>query len=635
MTDNITDDVIRSVDLFCGAGGLSWGLVEALKRVAVEADQPTEAVLEECIDLVGVNHWEVAIETHERNHPWARHFHDDVSNVNPSEVFDDPDAEVTILSGGIECTHWSTARGGKPVDEQKRMPAFDFLTWVQKLRPKNVLVENVKEFEKWGAIEDDGTPSRSGDVFAEWVDSLHALGYSVDWKVLTAADYGDATSRERLFILARREHKPEFPEPTHSDTPDGDAEAWRTAADIIDWTEPGDSIWGRSRPLVNNTMQRIAEGVRRHGDGRLDPFADAMEDMDKADVEAMQERVVPAEYAAVVASVLDEPFLVAPSQPAAMDGGSDDDSPSAFVLPQSSNSVPRDVDDRPMPTITTTSRGISLCDPATFLLGQHGGGAPRPVSEQPVPTIATDGYVRLFGASTFVLPANGYYRGLHSNPAFTPEDEPLNTVKAKNTTGHVVTPAMLRFSHGGALLDTDAPLPTITTARGGVFALSSPYLVPFYGERPGQRPRTASLDAPYPAIPATGPQHGLATPYLIQYHGESGARSIDEPIPTLTAKDSLALCIPSLYPWGLDVRFRMLQPRELAAAQGFPPEYEFCGTKTETVEQIGNAVPVNLARNLVESLLESSMPTLTDFEGDGTAAATDSAATGGGAEADD
>ena len=92
-------DRIRAVDLFCGAGGLSWGLVEALEAVAVSADQATKAVLADVIDLVGINHWERAIETHERNHPWARHWHDGVQNVSPREVFDERNPDVTIVSG--------------------------------------------------------------------------------------------------------------------------------------------------------------------------------------------------------------------------------------------------------------------------------------------------------------------------------------------------------------------------------------------------------------------------------------------------------------------------------------------------------------------------------------------------------
>jgi len=255
---------------------------------AVEIDRPTRDVPEEKIDLVGINHDETAIATHARNHPWARHYCDDVENVKPREIFDEHNPDVSILSGGIECTHWSTARGGKPVTEQKRMPAWDFLTFVQKLRPEAVLVENVPEFARWGPIADDGTPTRNGETFEKWVDSLHALGYNVDWDTLVAANSGDATTRKRLFVIARRNNQPEWPEPTHSPDGSGDTEEWRTAADIIDWSEAGDSIWGRSRPLVNNTMERIAEGIRRHADDALEPFADVVAALGKEDVEAME-----------------------------------------------------------------------------------------------------------------------------------------------------------------------------------------------------------------------------------------------------------------------------------------------------------------------------------------------------------
>lgn len=605
-----SDDPIRAVDLFCGAGGLSWGLVEALKEIVMDAERPTEAVLADAIDLVGVNHWKIAIQTHERNHPWARHFHDDVQNVDPGDVFDAPDPEVTILSGGIECTHWSTARGGKPVDEQKRMPAWDVLTWIQKLRPQNVLLENVREFAKWGPIE-NGTPTRTGETFQAWVDSIHALGYSVDWQVLNAADYGDATTRERLFVVARRDHRPEFPDTTHSEDGHGDTKEWRAAAEIIDWSDPGESIWMRDRPLVNNTMQRIAEGLRRHGPERLAPFADAIAELGKADVEALQERVVPSEYAPLVAEVLDEPFLAAtPGGAAAL--------ASPHLVKYYGTATAKPVT-APVDTITAGGLKHGLCTP--YLLGQHGGSRPREIG-QPAMTVASSGAIQLYQPDTFVLPRNGPCRGLHSNPAYDPCDRPLHTVTAKNHDGHVVTPTLLRYSHGGARLDLDAPLPTITTAKGGVFALSQPYLVPYYGERDGQRPRSHPITEPYPTVTATGSDPYLARPFLVSYHGNDGAQSVATPLPTVTSRDRFALIVPDRWPWGLDIRFRMLQPRELAAAQGFPDDHEFAGTKTETVEQIGNAVPVNLAETLVASLLKSSRPALTDYlEGDGAVAA--------------
>jgi DNA (cytosine-5)-methyltransferase 1 len=224
-----------------------------------------------------------------------------------------------------------------------------------------------------------------------------------------------------------------------------------------------------------------------------------------------------------------------------------------------------------------TDGTTGLCIP--YLLGQHSGSVARDGTERPVPTIATRGAIGLYRPQAFVLPRNGYHRGLHSNPAYIPDEQPLHTVTAKNHDGHVVTP----------------------------------YLVPFYSERSGQAPRTHNIDEPLPTVTATGSQPAVTRPYLIQYHGNSGARSIDEPLPTVTTRDSLALCLPEHYPWGLDIRFRMLQPRELAAAMGFPQDYEFAGTKTETVEQIGNAVPVNLATSLCERLLAGRDPTLQSY----------------------
>lgn len=133
-----------------------------------------------------------------------------------------------------ECTHFSTARGGKPVKEQQRASPWHVLDWLEKLDVENILLENVKEFESWGPIE-DGDPTRNGEIFEAWINSLHALGYSVDWQTLNAADYGDATSRERLFVVGRKGKRAAFPDPTHSEGGDEPGtEPWRPAAEIIE-----------------------------------------------------------------------------------------------------------------------------------------------------------------------------------------------------------------------------------------------------------------------------------------------------------------------------------------------------------------------------------------------------------------
>lgn len=566
-------DTIRAVDLFCGAGGLSWGLARACEQLDRE------------VELVAVNHWERAIETHEANHPWAEHHHARVEELRPREVV--PDGHVDILVAGPECTHFSTARGGRPVSDQKRASPFHVLDWLEKLDVRNVLLENVPEFESWGPIV-DGDPTRNGEKFDAYVQQLGAEGYAVDWRVLNAADHGDATSRRRFFLQARKGHRVEWPQPTHSEGgEEPGTRPWRPAAEIIDWSDPGESIWGRSRPLVANTMQRIAKGIRRYGDDRLEQYADAIADLDKDDVESMQETVIPARHAEIVAETIGRPFLVK------YYGTSD-----ARPL------------DEPIDTITSGGQKFALCLP--YLLRQQSGGVPSLV-DRPVPTIAGKGAISKIEPRAFVLPRNGHYRGLHSNPAYDPTERPLHTVTAKNHDGHLVCPSLMRFSHGGALLDMDGPLPTVTTARGGVFGLTTSYLVPFYGERENQDPRTHDLDEPLPTVPASKSPAGVCTPYLVQYNGESSCSGIGDPVPTIPTRDRFALVLPGSYPWGLDVRFRMLQPRELAAAMGFPPDYRFRGNKTETIEQIGNAVPVHLAESLCERLIAGDVPTVDSY----------------------
>lgn len=535
------DDTVRAVDLFCGAGGLSWGLAEVCEKLDRE------------VELAAINHWTKAVQTHSSNHPWASQYHAKVEELDPRTVFETE--RVEILTAGPQCTHHSRARGGRPVDDQKRASPWHILNWLQKLYVDSFVVENVPEFRSWAPVGADGKPmkSKEGDTFEAWVDALHSLGYNVDWKVLNAADHGDATSRQRLFIVGRRQHRPEFPEPTHSE--DGEepgTKPWRSAAEIIDWSNPGESIWERDRPLVQNTMQRIGEGVRRHGHECFEPYADAIDTLGKEDVETMQDESVPASEAAKAARDRNEPFLVESAGP----------------------DLEKDGDADPW---------TGLCIP--YLLGQQSGSVARDVG-RPVPTVATRGAIGLYQPEAFVLPRNGYYRGLHSNPGYDPHEKPLHTVTAQNHDGHIV----------------------------------SPYLVPFYSERAGQNPRTHDVDEPLPTVTATGSQPAVTQPYLIQYHGNSGAKALNEPLPTVTTRDSLALCLPEHYPWGLDVKFRMLQPRELAAAMGFPPGYEFAGNKTETVEQIGNAVPVHLAESLCERLLVGDDPTLKTFtSGEGVA----------------
>ncbi|MBN2714038.1 MAG: DNA cytosine methyltransferase, partial [Planctomycetes bacterium] len=253
------------VDLFCGGGGTSTGLITACNRLGIPQER---------IDLTAVNHWKTALETHSANHPYARHIPHRIDQVRPEDVV--PGGRADFLWASPECTHHSRARGAKPVNDQKRAQAHLVLDWADRLNPSLIGIENVPEFVEWGPTYASGPnagkpiPSKKGECFKAWLQMLTALNYNFQWQILNCADYGDATTRQRFFLLARRGNKRvHWPTPSHAQNPgldlfSGASQSWRPARDIIDWSIPGHSIFLRQedvkasglrikRPLVENT----------------------------------------------------------------------------------------------------------------------------------------------------------------------------------------------------------------------------------------------------------------------------------------------------------------------------------------------------------------------------------------------
>ena len=235
----------RIVDLFCGAGGTSEGVMQAtgVSPVAV------------------VDHSPEAIASHAMNHPESLHFQVDVFNVIPEVAL--RGLPLDILIGGPSCTHFSRAKGGLPLDLGIRSQAEVFVVWARAVRPAVILVENVEEFLTWGPLLPDlrPDPAQRGAHFRAWVQALQAEGYRVEWRVLCAADFGAPTSRRRLFVHARRDGKPiRWPEPTHGRA---GLPPHRSAAECIDWTIPCPSIFTRKKPLAPATCRRLAAGIVR------------------------------------------------------------------------------------------------------------------------------------------------------------------------------------------------------------------------------------------------------------------------------------------------------------------------------------------------------------------------------------
>lgn len=244
---------MNAVDLFAGAGGWSHGWREAT----------------DCEPMVAVNHDPHAIELHTLNHPTTQHFLEDVWTVDPVAAI--AGRKVDWLHGSPDCTHFSRAKGGKPREQKIRGLAWVLVDWAKAARPRFLSLENVAEFEGWGPVDGDGQPikAQAGETFREFVAALRGLGYSVDWRVLCAADFGAPTIRKRLFLVARRDGQPiRWPAPTHADPSKrglftADLKPWRTAAECIDWTIPVPSIFTRKKPLAPATCRRIAAGIVR------------------------------------------------------------------------------------------------------------------------------------------------------------------------------------------------------------------------------------------------------------------------------------------------------------------------------------------------------------------------------------
>jgi len=408
---------IRAADLFCGAGGTSTGLY----RAAAAAGRQ--------VDLLAVNHWEVAVETHAANHPSAQHVCATLDGLDPKKAV--PKGRLNLLIASPECVHHSNARGGRPMSDQSRASAWHVVHWAERLRPDAILVENVREFASWGPLDRRGRPvkSRRGETFAAWIAALRSQGYVVDWRVLNAADYGDPTTRQRLFVIARRGRgRIRWPEPSHEEAPPGlfaPLKPWRAAREVIDWDLKGTSIFGRTRPLAEATLRRIEEGLRRFGGAAAEPF---------------------------------------------------------LVLLRGTGGA-REVG-RPVPALTAGGTHVGLCEP--FVLQQQSGGAARPVGE-PLPTVAAKGAISL--VEPFLVPFKSEREG--QAPRTHSVESPLPTVTAGAPGFGVCEPFIVPQFSEHPPRSIDRPLGTITATSRGV-GVVEPFLVEYYGNG-GPKPTGAPL----------------------------------------------------------------------------------------------------------------------------------------------
>lgn len=370
----------RALDLFCGAGGLSIG-AEMSGHVKV---------------VVAINHWTQAIETHATNLPGIHHVCASASAVDPRSFLN---MGINWLIASPECTNHCNAKGGKPYDEQSRASAWEVIRYADILRPEWIVVENVHEFQKWGMLDKNNMriKQKEGEIFFAWLQSIRSMGYKVEFGELTASNYGAATTRTRLFIIATRtRRKIRWPEPTVTQA------NWKPASEIIDWSLDCPSIFDRKKPLVESTMRRIRIGIERFWG---EPFITILK-------------------GASTVRGIDKPIPTVTTQPHLYLA-------KPFLVKLYGTGTVKSTT-IPLDTITAGGNKFGLVKP--FIVKYHGGGKERAHGiHEPLRTIDTS---NRFG---LVQP---FFIKYYGRGGETPADQPLHTITTKERFA-LVNPALI------------------------------------------------------------------------------------------------------------------------------------------------------------------------------------------------
>lgn len=652
---NPQDDEIV-VDFFCGGGGAGTGLEMGLGRAV----------------NVAKNHSPQAISMHTVNHPGAQHF--------TTDVFEgDPDTECGGKAVGWfhmspDCTHHSQAAGGQPRKREIRNLSWIGLKWAGMKRPRVISLENVKQILQWGRLiakrdKDTGRvvtldqvphptkkgattnrvaapgervpvsnqflvpdPKQRGRTWRRFVALLEGMGYVVEWKVIKACDFGAPTSRERLFMIARCDGQPiVWPEATHAKNPIKGQQKWKTAADCIDFSDLGKSIFGRKKDLAPATLRRVAKGMKKFVIDSAAPF------------------IVPiANWSGETEQSADEPLRTITSYPK----GGAFSVVSPVIAPathQGSDRINDPLD--PLPTVTCANRGeLTLISPTLIQsgYGERPGQEPRvpglnqPLGtvvaggvkhalaaahlvkfrfndagkalDEPLPTITSGGnYQRPAGAAhamdistVFMAQMNGGFNTTHAKGIH----EPMTTVTNTGSQQQLAVANLVHLRGNCDARDLNDPLHTVS-AGGQHHGLVSAFMERAFGASVGQ-----GLEEPAPTITAGGggksslvsltlsPEHEAGAlrvaAFLISYYGTENISACDAPAPTITTKDRLAMVTVMVKgtPYVIvDICLRMLKPIELYKAQGFPADYIISHgadgkpfTKTQQVHMCGNSV---------------------------------------------
>jgi DNA (cytosine-5)-methyltransferase 1 len=536
---------IRFVDLFCGAGGSSTGLVEAGFEL-----------------LLAVNHWETAVRTHAENHPGAEHWCEDIDRTDMRRL----PRGAEVLWGSPICTEGTPAGGNsgrrskrsdgqEPIEELGHVPQPGFertrATFWDILRATEVrrhagnpflavVVENVPDLAwRWELLD-------------LWCLAMMRFGYRMQILSASSAHLGDEQGndpapqwRDRAYFVFVLEHLPQpdlAPRPT----------AW---CPVCEADVAAVQHWKPAAPDSKSVVlgQRIGKYRQQYT------------------------YVCPRQHAQV------EPYV----------------RPAASVIDWSD--LGERIGDRRKPLAASTMARIraGLAKyPAsrTVITTNHDGHDGRAIDADtaPLPTRSTK-----IGEGILV-PSGGTW-----NQDATSTSEPFRTRMA-NPKGYEALasgpePLIVEYRNHADAEPVTAPMATVT-AQGNHHALVVPdgaiYVKNYGGNARPNKDMSKPVTVPLGTLTATD-HHALVVPYR-----NGTAKPARQPLLTLATRDSAALAVPAAQAavHVEDCTFRMLGPREQLGAQRFPTDYRVHGNLGQQTAQAGNAVSVNAARFIGERL---------------------------------
>lgn len=620
------------VDSFAGGGGASTGIEMALGR------SPD----------IAINHNPAALALHAANHPDTLHLSENIYRVDPLDHV--AGRHVGLAHFSPDCKHFSKAKGGKPVERNIRDLAWIIVLWAERAKPDVITMENVEEWKDWGPLveTDRGLmpdPERRGETFKEWLKAMRKHGYrKIEWRELRACDYGAPTIRKRLFLVARRDGKPiVWPEPTHGAPGDPDVVAgrklpWRTAAECIDWSLPCPSIFDTAaeiwekyklravRPLAAASMARVARGTGRYAVRAKRPFL-VQTGYGERKGQAPRAMDADAPLGTVVAGGVKHAVIV-PS-----------------VVRFNTGATGQDVRE-PLSTITANSyiKRPGGCAPlgiiAPHLMTMRNAGKPFNGAGEPAHTITAGG-----AGLTVVVPTLVGCGGRSGQSRPRTGDEPMATITAKADT--CVAAVFLAQHNNDSRRDggvnpgrsANEPMSTVTQS-GSHQGVVSAFVARQFGASVGH-----GADEPSATVTAGVNKSQLVAPFLHAYYGSDQDTPETEPFHTVTTKPRFShvecgLAIPPftedmaprarevadfLHSHGVwderefvtmevdgltlvmtDIGMRMLTPRELYNAQGFPPDYVIDGG-WQVDEATGDPVWIGFPKSVQVSCVGNSV----------------------------